>query len=192
MTTFTHFTHPPPPLATTNLFSVSISSIFGFCLHFKFPYKSEVRVFVFLCLTYFIKHNALKVHPCFLKWQDFILFNDWIIFHLFIYASVNTGVSIFFVVVVQSLNPVWFFMTSLTAARQASLSFTISQSLLKLMSTELVMLPNHLILCPTLLLLPSVVPIIKVFSNESAIHIRWLNYWSFSISPSKEYSGLIS
>ena len=193
MTTFTHFTHPPPPLATTNLFSVSISSIFGFCLHFKFPYKSEVRVFVFLCLTYFINHNALEVHPCFLKWQDFILFNDWIIFHLFIYASVNTG-CFHFVVVVQSLNPVRFFMTSLTAARQASLSFTISQSLLQLIFIVSVMLSKHIILFYLLLLLPSLFPSIKVFSNELAHHIRWPKYWSFSFStsPSNEYLGLIS
>ena len=88
LTTFTLFTHWPPPLATTSLFSVS--SICVLCLHFKIPYISEVRAFVFLCLTYFTKHNALKVHPCFLKWQDFILFNDWIIFHLLIHASVNT------------------------------------------------------------------------------------------------------
>ena len=74
------------------------------------------------------------------------------------------------------------------------MSFTISQSLLKLMSIELMMPSNHLILCPPLLLLPSVFPSIRVFFNESALHIRWLQYWSFrfSISPSTEYSGLIS
>ena len=75
-----------------------------------------------------------------------------------------------------------------------SLSFTISQSMLKLMSTELVMPSNHLILCCPLLFLPSIFPSIKVFSNESALCIRWPEYWSFSfsISPSREYSGLIS
>ena len=74
------------------------------------------------------------------------------------------------------------------------MSFTISGSLLKFMSTELVMLSNHLILCYTLLLLPSIFPSITVFSNESAFHMRWPKYWSFSfsVSPSKEYSGLIS
>ena len=84
-------------------------------------------------------------------------------------------------------------MTPWTAARQASLSFTIPQSLLKLMSIESVMPSNHLVLCHPLLL-PSVFPSIRVFSNESALHIRWPNYWSFSfnISPSNEYSGLIS
>ena len=83
--------------------------------------------------------------------------------------------------------------TPWTAARQASLSITNSQSLLKLMSIEPVMSSNHLILCRPLLLLPSIVPSIRVFSNESALHIRWPEYWSFSlsISPSNEYSGLI-
>ena len=77
---------------------------------------------------------------------------------------------------------------------QASLSFTISQSLLKLRSIESVMSSNHLILCNPLLLLPSIFPSIRVFSNELTLHIRWPKYWSFSfsISPSNEYSGLIS
>ena len=81
-----------------------------------------------------------------------------------------------------------------TAARQASLSFTISWTLLKLMPIELVMASNHLIRCRPLLLLPSIFPGIKVFSTELALHIRWPKYWSFSfsISPSNEYSGLIS
>ena len=81
-----------------------------------------------------------------------------------------------------------------TAARQASLSFTISWSLLKFMSIELMMLSNHLFLCHPLLLLPSIFPSIRVFSNESALRIRWPKYWSFSfsISPSNECSGLIS
>ena len=80
------------------------------------------------------------------------------------------------------------------ATCQASLSITNSRSLPKLMSIELVMLSNHLILCRPLLLLPSIFPSIRVFSNESVIHIRWPKYWSFSfsISPSNEYSGLIS
>ena len=83
-------------------------------------------------------------------------------------------------------------MTLWTAARQAYLSFTISQSLLKLMSIESVMPSNHLILCHPLLLLPSIFPSIRVFSNESVLRIRWPKYWSFSIRPSNEYSGLIS
>ena len=85
-------------------------------------------------------------------------------------------------------------MTPWTAPCQASLSITNSQTLRKLMGIELVMLSNHLILCHPLLLLPSIFPSIRVFSNESVIHIRWPKYWSFnfSISPSNEYSGLIS
>ena len=95
---------------------------------------------------------------------------------------------------VQPLSRVWLFVTPWTAAHQASLSITNSQSLLKLMSIESVMTSNHLILCPPLLLLPSIFPSIKVFSYESVLHIRWPKYWSFSfsISPSNEYSGLIS
>ena len=87
-----------------------------------------------------------------------------------------------------------YFATLWTATRQASLSITNSQSLLKLMSIESVMPSNHLILCCPLLLLPSIFPSIRVFSNESVLHIRWPKYWScsFSISPSNEYSGLIS
>ena len=85
-------------------------------------------------------------------------------------------------------------MTSYTVAHQASLSFTISWSFLKLMSIESVMLSNHLIPCWPILLLPSIFPSIRVFFSESALHIRWPKYWSFSfsISPSYEYPGLIS
>ena len=95
---------------------------------------------------------------------------------------------------VQSLSHVQLFATSWTAACQASVSITNSQSLLKLMSMESVMPSNHLILCHPLLLQPSIFPSIRVFSNVSVLHIRWPKYWSFSfsISPSDEYSGLIS
>ena len=93
---------------------------------------------------------------------------------------------------VQSLIHVQLFETPWTAARQASLSITNSQSLLKLMSIASVLPSNHLILCHPLLLLPSMFPSIRVFSNESFLHIRWPKHWSFSISPSSEYSGLIS
>ena len=94
---------------------------------------------------------------------------------------------------VQSLSRVWLFTTPWTAARQASLSITNSRSLLKLMSIESVMPSNHLVFCHPLLLLPSIYPSIRVFSNGSALHTRWPKYWSvsFSISPSNEYSGLI-
>ena len=89
---------------------------------------------------------------------------------------------------------IWLFVTPWTAAHQASLSITDSQSLLKLISIKLVMPSNHLILCHTLLLLPSIFPSIRVFSNESALCIRWPKYWhfSFNISPSNEHPGLIS
>ena len=95
---------------------------------------------------------------------------------------------------VQLLSHVRLFATPWTAACQASLSITNYWSLPKLMSIELVMPSNHLILCCPLLLLPSIFPSIRVFSNESALHIRWPKYWccSFSIRPSNEYSALIS
>ena len=95
---------------------------------------------------------------------------------------------------VQSLSRVWLSETPWTAAYQASLAITNSWSLVKPMSIESVMLSNHLILCCPLLLLPSVFPRIRVFSNGSVLHIRWPKYWSFSfsISSSNEYSGLVS
>ena len=92
----------------------------------------------------------------------------------------------------QSLSCVQFFASPWTAACQASLSFTLSRSLLRFMSIGSVMPSNHLILCRPLLLLPSTFPSIKVFSIESALHIRGPKYWSFSISPSNEHPGLIS
>ena len=95
-------------------------------------------------------------------------------------------------VVVQMQSHVWLFVTPWTAARQASLSFTISWSLLKLMSIESVMPSNHLILYCLLLLLPSIFHSIRVFSTECALRITWPKYWSFSISPSNESVGLIS
>ena len=102
--------------------------------------------------------------------------------------------SAFVLVPVQSVSYVQLFVTPWTAAHQASLSFTNSRSLLKLMSIESVMPSNHLILCRPLLLLPSIFPSIRVFSNESALRIRWPKNWSFSfnISPTNEYPGLIS
>ena len=95
---------------------------------------------------------------------------------------------------VQSLSHVQLFVTPRTAAHQASQSITNSRSLLKLMSIELVMPSNHLILCRPLFLLPSIFSSIRVFSNKSVLRIRWPKYWSFSfsISPSNEYSGLTS
>ena len=95
---------------------------------------------------------------------------------------------------VQLLSRVRLFATPWTAARQASLSITNSWSLPRLMSIESVMPSNHLILCHPLLLMPSIFPSVRVFSNESSLHIRWPKYWSFSfnISPSNEHPGLIS
>ena len=93
---------------------------------------------------------------------------------------------------VQSFSRIWLFVTPGTAACQASLSITNSQSLLKLMSIESVMSSNHYILFHPLLLLPSIFPSIRVFSSESVLCIQWPKYWSFSISPSNEYSGVIS
>ena len=96
-----------------------------------------------------------------------------------------------FVLLTKSLSHIQLFATPWTAARQAPLSFAISWSLLKLMSIESMIPSNHLILCHPLLLLPSIFPSIRVFSHESVLHIRWSKYWSFSfsISPSNEYSG---
>ena len=96
--------------------------------------------------------------------------------------------------VLQLLSCVQLFATPWTAAPQASLSFTISQSLLKLISIESMMPSNHLILCHPLFLLPSIFPSIRVFSSESSLHIGWPKYWSFSfsINPSNAYSELIS
>ena len=95
---------------------------------------------------------------------------------------------------VQSLSRVWLFATSWTAACQASLSITNSQSSLRLTPIESVMPSSHLILCRPLLLLPPIPPSIRIFSNESTLHMRWPKYWSFSfsISPSKKRPGLIS
>ena len=99
-----------------------------------------------------------------------------------------------FVVIVPLLSHVWLFESQWTAAHQASLTFTISWSLLKLMSIESMMPSNYLTLCHPLLLLPSIFPKIRGFSNELALHIRWPKYWSFSlsISASNEYSGLMN
>ena len=111
--------------------------------------------------------------------------------HYFLYGTRSTVcLSSTGYVLVQSLSRVRLFATAWTAACQASPSFTISRSLLQLMSIEPVMSTNHLILCCLLLILPSIFPNIRVFFTGLSLHIRWLNYWSFSFSPSNEYSGL--
>ena len=108
-----------------------------------------------------------------------------------LYQQCHLG-SLLYTFVVQLSSRVQLFATPRTAACQASLSFTVSLSFLKLMTTESVMPSSHLIFYRPLLLLPSVLPSIRVSSTESSVHIRWLKYWSFSISPSSEYLGLIS
>ena len=117
-----------------------------------------------------------------------------IILMLLVHFSSNQWTSLYFITLVQALGCVRLFVTPWTAARQASLSIINSQSLLKLMFIESVMTPNHLILCLPFLLLPSIFPSIRVFSSESVLCIGWPKYWSFSfsMSPSNEYSGLIS
>ena len=120
--------------------------------------------------------NKIKIFfPCFLSLMVFVIL---------VFTKLSS---------VQSLSRVQLFVTPCTAAHQASLFFTISQSFLKLMSIETMIPSNHLILCYPLLLPPSILPSIRVFSNESVFHIRWPKYWSFSfsISPPNEYSGLI-
>ena len=106
--------------------------------------------------------------------------------------TLNPGFTIAANQPVQSLSRVQLFAIPWTAARQASLSITNSKNLLKLMSIESMMPSNHLIFCCPLLLLPSILTSIRVFPNEPVLCIRWPKYWSFSISPSSEYSGLIS
>ena len=117
-------------------------------------------------------------------------------FFIVIYLAALMGNDLIFTVAsfssVQLLGHVWLFATPWTAAHQVSLSITNSWSLLKLTSIASVMASNHLILCYPLLLLSSIFPRIRIFSNESVLHITWLKYWSFSISPFNEYSGLIS
>ena len=133
-------------------------------------------------------YEVVSHYRCFFfNWRIIALKN------LVVFCQTSTWISHQFSSV-QLLSRVRLFATLWTAARQASLSFTNSQSLLQLMPIELLMLSNHLILCHSLLLLPSIFPRISVFSNESPLHIRWPKYWRFSIniSPSNEYSGLIS
>ena len=115
-------------------------------------------------------------------------------FQLFKLTTLVSSLTLYQLNSVQSLIHVRLFVIPWTAACQASLSITNSCNLLKLMSIELVMPSNHLILCNPLLLLPSIFPSIRVFSNKSVLRIRWPKYWSFrfSISPSKEHPGLIS
>ena len=147
------------------MFTLNLLSILAYSVYW---FKGYVYGFSKYKVIYFANSNSCEF-----------------IFQIFITLMVE-------IVVVKSLSRVWLFATPWTAACQASLSFINSQSFLKLMSIESVMPSNHLILCHSLLLLPSIFPSIRVFSNESILPIRWPKYWSFSVSPSSEYSGLIS
>ena len=138
----------------------------------------------------------LPQNPWYHLFPNFTIFN---LFFRFCNYQIFTFTFIFInkkqvslVVVIQSLSRVQLFATPWAAEHQASLSFAISQNLLKLMPIESAIPSNHLILCCLLLLLPSIFPSTRVFSQESVLHIRWPKYWSFSISLSNEYSGLIS
>ena len=141
----------------------------------------------------FLSQNILysSLYPC-LEWLSNLQTLHISLSESISYLSSKSFLSPF--VVVWSLSHVRLFVTPWIAAHQASLPFTISQSLLKLMSIASVMSSNHLILHHPLLFLPSIFPSIRVFSNESVLCIRWQKYWSFSfnITPSNEYSGLIS
>ena len=137
-------------------------------------------------------HGVAKSQTRLSDWTDVYIHDDLI--HEMITVVQLVNIPDLFIVVVQLLSHVWLFATPRTAACQAFLSITNFWTLLKLRSIESVMPSNHLILCRPLLLLPSIFPSLRVFSNDSVLHIRWPKYWSFSfsISPSNEYSGLIS
>ena len=131
---------------------------------------------------------------CYYSVEEFCIFINKIYWFIVFFLVISLSSFAIRISSVQLLSYVWLFATPWTAAHQASLSITNSRSLLKLMSIKLVMPSNHLILCRLLLLPPSIFPSIRVFSNESVVHIGWPKYWSFSfsISPSHEYSGQIS
>ena len=135
-------------------------------------------IFTYVCIYVYI-YNIHKYIIYIYAYVDINLYPHWYWFFLV-------------TAIVQLLSCVPFFETTRTITRQVPLSSTISQSLLKFMFTESVMISNHLILCCHLLLLPSIFPNIRVFSNESVLCLRWPKNWSFSISPSNEYSRFIS
>ena len=142
-------------------------------------------------LSWIWNPHSLKFSLSFMEWRRDYVIKDAMKGECIKYISIYIWRAFS---LVQSLSCVQLFVTLWTAVCQSSLSITNSQNLLKLMSMDLVMPSNHLILCCLLLLLPSFFPIIRVFSSESVLCIRWPKYWSFSfsISPSNEYSGLIS
>ena len=155
--------------------------------HLKIVFNSHPLYFsnksflslIFLSNKVYIIDKILSSFPAVYNWTNQLCNQDWTRRAIF-----NSSV--------QSFSHVWLFATPCTTECQASLSITNSWSLPKLMSIESMMPSNHLILCLTLLLLPSIFPSIRVFSNESALCIQWPKYWIFSISPSSEHPGLIS
>ena len=181
-----------PLLLLPSIFS-SIRVIRNWSLSFSFsPSNDYSRLISFIdCLNSLqskglsrvFSNNTIQKHQVFSA-QRSLWFNT----HIHIWLLEKPSVQFSHLIVSDSLRPPW------TAARQTSLSITNSRSLIKLMFIELVMPSNYLILCHPLFLLLSIVPSIRVFSSESALYIRWPKYWSFnfSISPSNEYSGLIS
>ena len=147
------------------------------------------HIFTFCCCCYWVAMSTLG------NSMDCSIPGSSVLHYVLEFAQIRVHwVNLFHFSSVQLLNCVQFFATPWTAACEASLFITNSRSLLKLMSIESVMTSNHLILCHSLLLLPSIFPIIRVFSNDSALRIRRPKYWifSFNISPTNEHSGLIS
>ena len=148
--------------------------------------KCSVSFFFFAFYPSIFRYSSWHIRKCSVSWT--------FVFYLVVRIRLMHLVLCILFSSVQSLSHVRLFGTPWTTARQASLSITNSWSSPKPMSIELVMPSNHLILCRPFLLLPSIFPSIRVFSNESALYIRWPKYWSFSfnISPSSEHPGLIS
>ena len=168
--------------------------IFG-CLNFLIFIQSYSTIFSTYCLrsiSRVVQINAFSSEWLFNSWWKLLYSFFSYLYFLVFYILYNRWDK--WICSVQSLSRVWLFATLWTAACQASMSITNSQSLPKLMSIESVMPSNHLILCRPLLPLPPILPSIRVFSNESVLHIRWPKYWSFSfnISPSNEHPELIS
>jgi len=170
----------------TSVLSSNVASSFSLSSLSGSPVRSILGLYIVSRVSYFLKYIF---HPLNLSMLHF-----WVVSCDIPSSSVILSLAAYQFSSVQSLSHVRLFATPWTAAHQASVSITNSWSLLKLMSIELVMPSNHLILCRPLLLLPSIFPNIRVFYKESVLHIRWPKYWSFSfsISPSNEYSGLIS
>ena len=161
---------------------INQNSIFMWVIHLS----CRIPVCIILELDMAILHYPKSLEP------SGSILKPFFSLHLAASSQLSATPSLKWISSVQPLSRVRLFGTPWNAACQACLSITNSQSLLKLVSVESVMPSNHLILCHPLLLVPSIFPSIRVFSNESVVPNRWPKYWSFSISPSNEYSGLIS